>query len=293
MHASQLAHCTATCTYCAPPSLTAVSSSSPLPKCTQDLAANKTTRWGAPLPIVNYKWKSFIVEGSQYTDPMGMGIINSIDLRLDDYFLCTTLTTGYATMHSRIKQRHQQQPSSTPVWLKRLTTQEYLEYLTSERISKARLKGWLVLVQSDFNHPFQHNTNNPSQLETWMAVNQLSCPNFDHLQRKPGYHTRNAGGESQTETAVDHSMHTPLPANILLEEVGVVNSEARKQFSDHLPVWLRLTLTSQVRTVPIRNPIKSPTLHVSNSPSTTTKPSRNSSGRYTRASIAFHQNSAP
>ena len=96
----------------------------------------QNNQMGGAIAIVNFKWKSFIVEGSLYTDPMGLGIINSIDFHLDDYwvrsvniyFLCTTLTTGYATMHSRIK-RYQQRPSS-PSWLKRLTTKEFLELLT-------------------------------------------------------------------------------------------------------------------------------------------------------------------
>ena len=54
-------------------------------------------------------------------------------------------------------------------------------------------------------------------------------------------------------------MHTyPLPSDVLLEELGVVNWEERKNFSDHLPVWIRFTLTSEVRTVPICNPLQAP-----------------------------------
>ena len=57
---------------------------------------------GGAIAIVNFKWKSFIVEGSLYTDPMDLEVINSIDFHLDDYcvwfvniyFLCTKLTTG-------------------------------------------------------------------------------------------------------------------------------------------------------------------------------------------------------
>ena len=53
-------------------------------------------------------------------------------------------------------------------------------------------------------------------------------------------------------------MHTPLPADALLEELGVVSMEKRKEFSDHLPVWFRFTLTSEVRTVPSWKPLRSP-----------------------------------
>ena len=128
---------------------------------------------GGAIAIVNYKWKSFIVEGSLYTDPMGIGIINSVDFRLDDYrvravnvyFTCNTTSppTGAATMHSRTK-RHQQQSAIEP-WQKRLSTQQFLELLTSERITQARLEGWLVVVQGDFNRPLQLDTI-PTPLET-------------------------------------------------------------------------------------------------------------------------------
>jgi hypothetical protein len=140
------------------------------------------------------------VEGSLYTDPMSFGIINSIDFHLDDcwvrsvniYFLCNKLPTGYATMHSRIK-RYQRRPSS-PLWLKRLTIKEFLEYLTSERISKVRITDWMVLVQGDFNRPLQFNTN-PTQLETWMTINRLTSPDFEHLRPLSDYHMFNSGGD--------------------------------------------------------------------------------------------------
>ena len=201
----------------------------------------QNNQMGGAIAIVNYKWKSFVVEGSQYTDPMGLGLINSIDFRLDDYkfrsvnvyFMCSSVNTGYATLHSRT-QRYQHQANIAPA-LKRLTTQQFLENLTQSRISPARLAGWLVMVQGDFNRPLQYKTV-PTDLETWMDNNQLTSPDFIHLQHLKGYHTRNSGGGTQIETGIDHSMHTPLPTDVLLEEVGVVNSERRKEYSDHLPV---------------------------------------------------------
>jgi hypothetical protein len=169
--------------------------------------------------------------------------------------MCTSVMTGLATLHSRVT-RYQHQTNLHPS-LKRLSSQAFLEYLIQKRISPARIKNWLVIVQGDFNRSLQFKIN-PTSLETWMKTNRLVSPDFEHLQHLPGYHTRNSGGATQTETAIDHSMHTPLPKNVLLEELGVVNWEERKQFSDHLPVWIRFTLTSEVRTVPIRNPLQAP-----------------------------------
>jgi hypothetical protein len=129
----------------------------------------QNNQMGGAIAIVNYKWKSFVCGTS--TDPMGMGILNTIDIRLDDnrirlinvYFLPRTLTTGKATLHSRIT-RHQQQ-TSQPAWIKRMTSQEYLYHLTQLVISKARAKDWLVIVQGDFNRPLKFK-NKPTELET-------------------------------------------------------------------------------------------------------------------------------
>jgi hypothetical protein len=70
----------------------------------------QNNQMGGTIAIVNYKWSKFIVEGSLYTDPMGLGIINSIDIRLDDYwvrsvnvyFMCTSVMTCLATLHYRV-----------------------------------------------------------------------------------------------------------------------------------------------------------------------------------------------
>jgi hypothetical protein len=119
----------------------------------------QNNQMGGAIAIITYKWKSFVCHTK--TDPMGMGIINTLDLHLDTYhlrvinvyFLPTTLTTGKGTLHSRIT-RHQHQSSSSP-WLKRLTSQEFPFHLVQQLVSKARLKNWTAIVQGDFNRPIK------------------------------------------------------------------------------------------------------------------------------------------
>ena len=50
-------------------------------------------------------------------------------------------------------------------------------------------------------------------------------------------------------------MHTPLPSNVLLKELGTSNTESRKDHSDHLPIWIRLTLTDDLPVVQARRPL--------------------------------------
>jgi len=74
-------------------------------------------RMGGGVAIVNYKWKGFV--HSSFTDPMGLGILNSLDIKVGDYkFSCmngyfppSCSGTGIATLHDRLT-RHQQSASS-------------------------------------------------------------------------------------------------------------------------------------------------------------------------------------
>jgi hypothetical protein len=135
---------------------------------------------------VSYKWSKFIVEGSLYTDPMGLEIINYIDIRLDDhwvgsinvYFMCPSVMASLATLHSRVTQ-YQHQANLHPS-LKRLSSQAFLEYLTQQRISPTRIKNWLVIVHGDFNRSLKFKIN-PTSLETWTKTNRLVNPDFEHL----------------------------------------------------------------------------------------------------------------
>jgi hypothetical protein len=73
----------------------------------------------------------------------------------------------------------------------------------------------------------RHHLLNTSWLSRWF-IRRLSRWFIRRLSRRLN--------RRRQRWNIPHSMHTPLPADILLEELGVVDSEKRKGFSDHLPV---------------------------------------------------------
>ena len=51
-------------------------------------------RMGGGVAIVNYKWKGFV--HSSFTDPMGLGILNSLDIKVGEYKFCCM--NGYPSL---------------------------------------------------------------------------------------------------------------------------------------------------------------------------------------------------
>jgi hypothetical protein len=85
---------------------------------------------GGCIAIVRYKWARWVLADHTYTDPMGLGIINSLDFKAGDYKICSINAyfipanggTGLATHHThhRLKMPH---------YVKRPTPNEYARSL--------------------------------------------------------------------------------------------------------------------------------------------------------------------
>ena len=216
---------------------------------------------GGAVAIVNYTWKHYVEKTS--TDPMGMGIINSIDIKvgpsstdkirsINVYLIPTQATVGKATIHSRVT-RHQHQATSPP-WIKRLSSIDFLFHLTQLLISSARAKGYVTVIHGDYNRPITKKTH-PTPLDSWTTRNELYVPGFPHLYNQKGYHTYNSGGTTQNKTKIDHIMHSKLPEHLTIRQVGACNDQETQHHSDHRPIWIRLTVDKDVTIPPARKPL--------------------------------------
>jgi hypothetical protein len=140
---------------------------------------------GGTIAIVSPQWVSW-VNSNHTTDPMGMGAINSIDIKVGDkvlrsinvYLILTTATIGKATMHSRVTS-YQYRSTSEP-WIKRLSSIDFMLHLTQLLVSKAQKRGYMVIVQGDFNRPLT-NLATPTLLDDWVSQNKLLTPGFSLL----------------------------------------------------------------------------------------------------------------
>jgi hypothetical protein len=148
----------------------------------------QNNQMGGAIDIVNFKWSKFSVEESLYTDSIGPGIINYIVTRLDNY------------------------------WAQSVNVHFMCTSVTT---------GLVTLYSRVTRYQQQANLYPSLKCLSWMKTNCIISPDFKHLQHLPGYHTNHSGGATQTQTSIDHSMHTPFPKKILLEELGVVNWEKK------------------------------------------------------------------
>jgi hypothetical protein len=216
---------------------------------------------GGAIAIINYKWKTYVKPAS--TDPMGMGIINAIDIEINQvkirslniYFLNENPQDGESTMKTRTSKH--QHAANYPSWIRRLSALEFQFRLAQLLISAARTKpGWFVIVQGDFNRQVTDDSAKP--LDRWRQANNLSVPGQRSLYLQEGHYTRNAGGSTQIHTCIDHSMHTPAPEGISVREVGTNNSTHLHKYSDHRPIWMRVNIDLNVPIVPQRRPLPVP-----------------------------------
>jgi hypothetical protein len=74
----------------------------------------------------------------------------------------------------------------------------------------------------------------------------------------PLLHKRDANSSKIKNTAIDHALHSPLPDNIVLQQIRVCNVKTYKDYNDyrdHLPVWINFKMTAPVVFVQPRNPL--------------------------------------
>jgi hypothetical protein len=218
-------------------------------------------RMGGSVAIVSNNWAGFVITGDTYTDPMGLGILNSLSFCarnyrisvLNAYFPPTTGSSGPATLNTSIA-RYQNRPTM-PTVATRQSPNEFVRGLTQKLLLKRRAQGYTVILTGDLNE-----THNSPAHRTFVNAAQLLNPLHTAFGADPCFHTRNANSQAMRNTAIDHVLHTPLPDSLVLHQVGVLNTKrllAYADDSDHLPVWISLTLTRPFISVPLRKPLPS------------------------------------
>jgi len=216
-------------------------------------------RMGGAIAIISYRWAGWTLAENTYTDPMGLGIVNSLDFRVGEYKICSVNAyfpptqggTGPATIHSSCS-RHQHRPNM-PCHVKRQTPNEYCRSLAQARISSRRLEGYTVVLTGDLNDaPTTHS------FKVFKEANALANPIHEAFHHDPSFHTRFSNSERMQNSAIDHAMHTPLPHNMAIQQVGVCNVKQQLKLSiygDHFPIWLNLKLTTPITMVQKSKPL--------------------------------------
>jgi hypothetical protein len=102
--------------------------------------------------------------------------------------------------------------------------------LTQKFIGQKLLDGYFVVLTRDLNDsPVTHS------FKVFMTANQLANPLQVAFGPDPSFQTRDANSSKLQNSTIDHSLHTPLPDNIVLQQVGFCNVktyEDMDQFQD-------------------------------------------------------------
>ena len=211
-------------------------------------------RMGGAIAIISYKWRGFTANTS--TDPMGIGILNMLDLVRGPYkFRILNIYLppfpggdGPGSIVSRVRQFLDR--SSLPTHTKRLPPLDFILEMAQQWITAGRSRQFTILVGGDFNIPLSGRPTTSAKLSTWMHNNHLCAPFRHTLHEQADYHTW--FGRLTLSTTIDHILHTPLPSSVIPSVHGTVSTTTINAFSDHHPIWIRLCLTDPLLPVPKR-----------------------------------------
>jgi hypothetical protein len=210
-------------------------------------------RMGGAVAIITHKWHGYVTK--ILPDPTGSGLINAVDISIglyklrliNVYMVPTSHSGGPATIHSRLTAYTQGVRS--PEWAKRLNPLQYqLQYLRI-LLNSAHQDQRVAQIGGDFNRPFAPQeaiTNSNTPINLWRKSHSLHAPLLHTLHTRAGYYTWNNNSLSQDRTSIDHIVHTPLPSNISLHQVGTAHDDITLSHSDHLPVWLSINLSDPI-----------------------------------------------
>jgi hypothetical protein len=190
---------------------------------------------------------------------MRLGIINSLDFKAGDYKICsmnayffpTSGATGPATHHTCIT--NYQHRLEMPHYVKHQTPNDFARSLTQKHIGQKLLDGYFVVLSGDLNY-----SPDTYSLNAFMTANQLTNLLQAAFGHDPLFHKRDANSSKMKNTTIDHAMHTSLPDNIVLQQVGVCNVKTYEDYNDygdHLPVWANFKMTTLIVFVQPRKPL--------------------------------------
>jgi hypothetical protein len=98
------------------------------------------------------------------------------------------------------------------------------------------------ITQGDLNRTLDTKGSSLNAFATWRCTNHLVAPFEKTLHLEKGYHIWRSTSATQSNTIIDHVLHSPFPDNIKLVEIGTAHSEVNNQISDHLPIWAKFIL---------------------------------------------------
>ena len=216
-------------------------------------------RMGGAICIVTHAWHGY--SALSIPDPTGSGLVNAIDFRagphhfrtINTYMVPTTTLNGPATIYSRLMKYIQ--GSTGPSWARKMSPAQYQYSYLQILVDTATQQEATTIISGDWNASLmQSDGKSPTRLIQFKSNNQMQTPLQDTLHHYPGYHTWRSPTQRQKCTIIDHVLHTPLPPHMEIALVGTIHDEETNTLSDHLPIWITISLLLPVKIPAIWNP---------------------------------------
>ena len=172
----------------------------------------------------------------------------------------TTPTDGPATLNSRL-QRYTQ-GTTAPRWAKKMSPKDYQFAYAQVLLTKGKQQDRLVILTGDFNRPVSKPNKQllapRHNIHSWTLQHDLLTPAVDTLHNMEGYHTWSNNSSTQSTTIIDHIMHSPLPPNVSITEIGAAHESHLNALSDHLPLWITMCFHTPLTLPPLSKSTATP-----------------------------------
>lgn len=218
------------------------------------IAGGSTLSMGGMMAIVSSQWEPYI--SNTQVDSSGLGLVGKVTLSYNKGANKIDVIGAY------LPPRPGTNPGPLTIWSRltaflakssqRMTPRAYTEHVVERWMVKAAEANRQVFLCGDLNGVLETKCSQ-RDIRPWINSLNLVSPHMIFLRPQVEYHTffRKDRGISR----IDHVLHTPLPADQSVVEVGMDNDVAFVHYFDHRPIWIGIHI-AHVHTATTRPPPK-------------------------------------
>ena len=201
------------------------------------IAGGSTLSMGGMLAIVCSQWEPYIA--NTQIDSSGLGLVGKITLSYNKGMNKIDIIGAY------LPPRPGTNPGPLTIWARltsylakssqKLSPRAYTERVVERWMAGAAEAGRQVFVCGDLNGVLETKCSQ-RDIRPWVNSLNLTSPHMTFLRPEVEYHTffRKDKGISR----IDHVLHTPLPPDQSVVEVGMDNDVSLVHYFDHRPIWI-------------------------------------------------------
>jgi exonuclease III len=216
------------------------------------IAGGSQLAMGGLLAIVSSQWEPYIA--NKQIDGSGLGLVGKITLSYNKGLNKIDIIGAY------LPPRPGSNPGPLTIWSRltsflakssqKISPRAYTEKVIERWMAKSAEAHRQVFLCGDMNGVLESRCSQ-RDIRHWINSLNLSSPHMTYLRPEVEYHT--FFHKDKGISRIDHVLHTPLPPDQSVVEVGMDNDVSMVRYFDHRPIWIGLHI-AHVHSIKTRPP---------------------------------------